>query len=234
MMENCYSYLDENINVINDKIQNACNIAGRNTNEITLLAITKTIRQEIIESVLQKGIFEIGENKVQEMLEKHAHLSNIHHKTHIVGHLQKNKVKYLPTKVDMVQSVDSLKLAQALDAEYAKHNLNCQVLVQVNIGLESSKTGVLQQDAEQLCIDIMNLKNLELKGLMCIPPYCEGDKIRNYFEKMYKLFIDIRDEKMDNSSMSILSMGMSSDYDKAILEGSTMVRIGTSLFGQRY
>ena len=233
MMENYYNFLDENIIEINDKIINACKEAQKNISDITLIGITKTVSSDVIFKAIEKGVVNIGENKVQEMLSKYDDLKSIKHKTHIVGHLQTNKVKYLPHKIDMIQSVDSIKLANTINKEYAKENLLCEVLVEVNIGNENNKTGILYDDTEKLCLEILKLPNIRLKGLMCIPPICENDMVRKYFEKMYALFIDISRKKLDNIYMDTLSMGMSQDYDLAIKEGATMVRIGTSLFGKR-
>ncbi|MEG2054187.1 MAG: YggS family pyridoxal phosphate-dependent enzyme [Oscillospiraceae bacterium] len=175
----------------------------------------------------------MGENKVQEMLQKCDYLSATPHKTHIIGHLQTNKVKFLPDKVQMIQSVDSEKLVDEIEKCYGAENKICEVLVEVNIGDEIAKTGINKNDAESLCYYIAQRQHLALKGLMCIPPNCEGDMVRKYFEKMYAMFVDIRAKKLDNSNIDTLSMGMSGDFDLAIMEGATMVRVGTSLFGKR-
>ncbi|MDO5601866.1 MAG: YggS family pyridoxal phosphate-dependent enzyme [Oscillospiraceae bacterium] len=236
MTENCceYEWLRQNIREVRQKIQEAAEKAGRSPSEITLLGVTKTVSQEIVAQALDMGITEIGENKVQEMLAKQPYLQAKPHRTHIIGHLQTNKVKYLPGKADMIQSVDSIRLADKIESVYAAAGLTAEVLVEVNIGEEAGKTGAAPQDTELLCAHIMGLAHLRLKGLMTIPPVCQGDGVRNYFAKMYQLFVDIKTKKLDNKDIDILSMGMSGDFEYAILEGSTMVRVGTSLFGKRH
>lgn len=236
MMENCceYAWLLQNIEDIRQRIETAADNAGRNAGEITLLGVTKTIPAQIVSQALHFGVKEIGENKVQEMLEKHSALESIPHKTHIIGHLQTNKVKYLPGKVQLIQSVDSIKLADKIEQTFAAAGLTAEILIEVNIGREEGKTGIAVQDLERLCLHVAALPHIRLRGLMAIPPACQGDLVRNYFAKMYQLFVDIKTKKLDNKDIDILSMGMSGDFESAIMEGSTMVRVGTSLFGKRH
>lgn len=235
MMESCsnFNWLHDNIDRVREKMEKAAQKANRSCDDITLLAVTKTVPQEIIGEAIRYGLTEIGENKVQEMLEKDTYLADFSHKTHIIGHLQTNKVKYLPQKVQMIQSVDSIKLADKIEQVFAASSSAVDVLVEVNIGEEQGKTGILPQQAIELCRYVETLPHIKLRGLMAIPPICQGDLVRNYFAKMYQLFVDIREKKSDNKDIDILSMGMSGDFESAILEGSTMVRVGTSLFGKR-
>lgn len=233
MMESCYDYLKENYAAAAEKISAAAKKSGRSAEDITLVSVTKTVPQEIIAQAIKLGAYDIGENKVQEMLSKEEYLSAYPHKTHIIGHLQTNKVKYLPGKVAMIQSVDSEKLADEIEKVFGAKDMCCDVLAEVNIGGEESKSGVSPEKLEQLCIYLQEKPHIRLKGLMCIPPICENDLVRNYFAEMYKLFVDIREKKLDNRNINILSMGMSADYEAAITEGANMVRIGTSLFGKR-
>ncbi|MDD3430331.1 MAG: YggS family pyridoxal phosphate-dependent enzyme [Oscillospiraceae bacterium] len=234
MTENFYSWLEENKKHIEERMRKAEQKAGKPENSTTLLAVTKTVPQETIAAAIGLGIKEIGENKVQEMLQKYDGLQHLQHTTHIIGHLQTNKVKYLPSKIQMVQSVDSIKLAKALNAVCAKANKSIDVLVEVNIGGEACKSGIVPECATELCAQIAEeYPCLHLRGLMAIPPVCENDRVRAYFAQMYKLFVDIAAKKLDNVNIDILSMGMSHDFEEAILEGATLVRVGTSLFGHR-
>ena len=152
---------------------------------------------------------------------------------HIIGQLQTNKVKYLPPLTKCIQSVDSVKLAKEIDKQYTKFNSVADVLVEVNIGYEDSKSGIDIINAYEFIHEISELKGLHVKGLMCVPPICEGDMVRKYFAQMYQLFVDIQSKKVDNVNMSILSMGMSDDYKYAIMEGSNLIRVGSKIFGRR-
>lgn len=220
---------------IEERLHTVCASCGRSRDEITLMAVTKTVDPLRINAALDSGITCIGENRVQEYLSKKddLHLNGV--TKCLIGHLQTNKVKQIVGTVDRIESVDSVRLAQAIsERSLQQRGIPTDVLVEVNIGDEDSKSGVAADRLEELLWEIASLKGICVRGLMTIPPICnEETKKRAFFSQMRKLFIDIQSKKVDNVSMDILSMGMSSDYAEAILEGSTQVRIGSALFGQR-
>ncbi len=224
--------IHDNIARIRERMASACARAGRSPEEVTLLAVTKTVAVERINLAIADGITQIGENRVQEYLSKKDALLPV--TSHLIGHLQTNKVAQIADKVSMVQSVDSVRVAEALDKAAAKSGVKLDILAQVNIGGEDSKSGVSPQEAEEFCAQLREFSSLNLRGMMTIPPISQTEREkREYFFRMSQLFIDIRTKNVDNSSMDILSMGMSDDYEEAILEGSTMVRIGSAIFGKR-
>lgn len=226
--------LEENLKVIRDNIGEAAVKSGRNPQDITLLAATKTVPVPVINKGIALGINTIGENKVQELCEKYDALNLTHCDCQFIGHLQTNKAKQLIGKVSMIQSVDSVKLAQEISRLSAAQNRTTNILIEVNIGSEENKSGVLPQNLEELISQIFGLPAISVRGLMAIPPICENNfEVRQYFSNMYKYFIDIKGKKIDNISMDYLSMGMSGDYAQAILEGANMVRVGSALFGAR-
>lgn len=228
------SFVRDNLARIEEDICAACAAAGRRREEITLMAVTKTVDPLRINTALQAGIRCIGENRVQEYLSKKDDLCLEGVQRHLIGHLQTNKVKQIVGQVDMIQSVDSLRLATAIDRCSAPCGNATEVLVEVNIGDEASKSGVAPEELLPLLEQIAALPFVRVRGLMCIPPISDSEATRReYFSRMQKLFVDIRDKNMDNIHMDILSMGMSADYREAIREGSTMVRVGTALFGRR-
>ena len=222
----------ENYKEIRENIAAAAVRSGRRLEDITLLAATKTVPAEVINFAIESGITYIGENRVQEFLSKENDVTKAVHKQ-FIGHLQTNKVKDIVGKVELIQSVGSLKLARAINAQSEKLGIVTDVLIEVNIGEEESKSGISPEMLEELVSEIRELPAVRLRGLMAIPPVCE-EPSQNipYFDKMCKLFIDIRDKNKDNN-ISILSMGMSDDYVQAIEHGATMVRLGTALFGRR-
>lgn len=223
---------DYNYSVIIKDIEKAAFKSGRKAEDIILLAATKTVDVDTINYAINKGISYIGENKVQEFLSKDDHVVEAHR--HFIGHLQTNKVKDIIGKVEMIHSVDSLKLAKEISKQAQKKNIDVDILLEINIGDEDSKWGFSPENLEKNLLEISRLPNVFVKGLMAIPPICEnGEENRQFFKKMYKLFIDIRDKKIDNSSMEYLSMGMSDDFAIAIEEGSNIIRLGTALFGKR-
>ncbi len=226
--------LEENLKVIRDNIGEAAIKSGRNPQNITLLAATKTVPVPVINKGIALGINTIGENKVQELCEKYDELDLTNCDCQFIGHLQTNKVKQLIGKVSMIQSVDSVKLAQEISRLSAAQNRTTNILIEVNIGSEENKSGILPQNLEELISQISCLPAISIRGLMAIPPICENNfEVRQYFSNMYKYFIDIKGKKIDNISMDYLSMGMSGDYAQAILEGANMVRVGSALFGAR-
>ena len=208
--------------------------AGKTRDDITFLSATKTVEPEYINYAISLGLSYIGENKVQELLSKYDQYNLENCSLQFIGHLQSNKVRQIVGKVDLIQSIDSMKLAKEVSKCSLKNNITSDILVEVNIGKEENKSGVMPEMLEELVEEISTLPAVNVKGLMTIPPICEKkDEIRRYFEKMNRLFLDISSKKLDNVSMDILSMGMSSDYYEAILEGANMVRIGSALFGNR-
>lgn len=224
----------DNLKSIKENIYNAALKSGRNPNDITLLAATKTVSSSIINYAISLGINNIGENKVQELSSKYDELAIDNCSLHMIGHLQTNKVKKIIGKVKLIQSVDSIKLASEISKLSLQNNIIAEVLIEVNIGKEEKKSGVFPENLLELLEKISGFKSIKVRGLMAIPPiYKENSQKRMCFSKMNKLFIDIREKKIDNINMDILSIGMSNDYVEAILEGSTMVRIGSALFGKR-
>ena len=223
----------ENCRRVEEQICEACARAGRSREEVTLIGVSKTVEAERVQAAVDAGITQLGENRVQELCEKQPQISG-NPTWHLIGHLQTNKVKQVVGKVALIQSVDSTRLAKHIEKASAALDVVTPVLVEVNIGREASKSGVFAPDLQKTLEEIAVLPHISVQGLMCVPPISDSsDKKRNYFLKMHQLFLDIRDKKLDNVDMSILSMGMSADFSEAILEGSTMVRVGTALFGQR-
>lgn len=233
-MERSLTDIKYNYDFINEKIAEAAMKAGKTRDDITFLSATKTVEPEYINYAISLGLSYIGENKVQELLSKYDQYNLENCSLQFIGHLQSNKVRQIVGKVDLIQSIDSMKLAKEVSKCSLKNNITSDILVEVNIGKEENKSGVMPEMLEELVEEIITLPAVNVKGLMTIPPICEKkDEIRRYFEKMNRLFLDISSKKLDNVSMDILSMGMSSDYYEAILEGANMVRIGSALFGNR-
>jgi hypothetical protein len=229
-----FDYIAANVFKIREKIAQAAEKSGRKSEDIQLMAVTKTMPAQAVAAAFDSGITLFGENRVQELLEKLPQLDMTGRSAHIIGHLQSNKVKYIIDKVDMIQSLDSLTLAQEINRLSEKAGKVMKVLVEVNIGRELSKSGVLPQELDSFIENLKSFENLKICGLMSIPPAStDKEKTRAYFAQIRKLFIDIAEKKSDNINMNILSMGMSSDFDIAIEEGSNLVRVGTLIFGKR-
>ena len=229
-----FQEIGDHIETVQARIKLAAEKSGRKPSDITLVAVTKTMPASDVSAALACGVTVFGENRVQEMLTKLPQLTMRGRQAHIIGHLQTNKVKSIIDKVDMIQSVDSLHLAREIDLQAEKCDRRMDVLIEVNIGGEASKSGVEPDKLPQLLDEIASMKHIRVCGLMSIPPFCEEKELaRQYFVKMNKLFVDIGEKKTDNMNMSILSMGMSGDFDVAIEEGSNMVRVGTAIFGKR-
>ena len=234
MMARSFTDVEYNYKLINERIAEAAQKVGKKREDITFLAATKTVDAQTINHAISLGLDHIGENRVQELLSKYEDYDLSNCSLQFIGHLQTNKVRQIVGKVDLIQSVDSLKLAQEIAAQSVKRNLTTDILVEVNIGKEENKSGVFEENLEELLTQIAQIHGISVQGLMTIPPICDNkQKISEYFNKMHRLFIDISQKKLDNINMSILSMGMSDDYYEAILEGATMVRIGSALFGAR-
>lgn len=227
--------VEENYKRVLDRVNEAAVKAGRNTDDVRLMAVTKTVESPYINRAIELGADLIGENRVQEYLGKkdELHLDGV--EKHLIGRLQTNKVKYIVGEVDMIESVDSLKLAQEISKQSVKHGVVTPVLVEVNIGKEESKSGIFIEQLHDLLCEIATLEAVKVKGLMTIPPICDSEsEVSKYFEAMHQSFIDIKDEKIDNIDMEILSMGMSGDFEAAIAEGSNIVRVGSAIFGARH
>lgn len=225
---------DENYLQILERISRAAEKSGRRGDEITLLAATKTVPLPVVQYAIQKGITCIGENRVQELLEKSDGIDRSKCDVQFIGRLQTNKVKFLPDKVSCIQSVDSLRVAQEISRQCVRQNQTMKILVEVNIGLEESKGGILPENLFAFIDQVRELKNITVSGLMAIPPAeAGGATLNNYFLQMQKYYVDMQSKSMDNVFMECLSMGMSADFPLAIECGSTMVRIGSSLFGAR-
>ena len=226
-------FIKQNLAEVEEKICAACKRAGRERKEVALIAVSKTKPVEMLEACMAEGIAVFGENKVQELCEKYEVLPKDLH-WHMIGHLQRNKVKYITDKVELIHSVDSLRLAQAISDDAVKKGVNVDILIEVNVGEEDSKFGLKTEETESLVREISALPNVFIKGLMTIAPYTEvPEDNRTIFRTLKQLSVDIERKNIDNVSMSVLSMGMTGDYEVAIEEGATMVRVGTGIFGER-
>lgn len=225
--------LKENLANVEQNIVEACKRAGRAREDVTLIAVSKTKPVSMLEEIYTENIRDFGENKVQEMCDKMDKLpSDI--KWHMIGHLQRNKVKYIVGRVSLIHSVDTYRLAEEINIQAKKKNIIVPILVEVNIAGEESKFGTTAEDAILLVEEISKLENVRIKGLMTIAPYVvDAEENRLYFRKIKQLSVDIINKNIDNVSMEILSMGMTGDYAVAIEEGATMVRVGTGIFGER-
>lgn len=225
--------IQENLAQVRKNIEEACKKAGRDVNEVTLIAVSKTKPVSMLQEAYNAGSREFGENKVQEIMDKYPQLpSDIH--WHMIGHLQRNKVKYIVDKVCLIHSVDSLRLAEEISAQAVKKQAEVDILVEVNIAQEESKFGTSREEAIALVEEISKFPNIHIKGLMTIAPFIENpEDNRKYFKEIKELSVDIKQKNIDNVTMGILSMGMTGDYMVAIEEGATMVRVGTGIFGER-
>ena len=223
----------KNLDKVQKNILTACTKANRNVDDVTLIAVSKTKPVELLQEAYDAGVRDFGENKVQEIMDKYDKLpSDI--RWHMIGHLQRNKVKYIIDKVVLIHSVDSLRLAEEISKQAQKHNLTMPILVELNIGDEDSKFGTSLEEAITLVKEISLLPNIQIKGLMTVAPFVDdAEENRHYFNTMKHLSVDIMNENIDNVCMDILSMGMTGDYEVAIDEGATMVRVGTGIFGER-
>lgn len=245
--------IQDNITKVLQNIESACKRSHRSKEEVLLIAVSKTKPIEMLKEAYEAGIREFGENKVQELCDKEEKVKDFetfHNQPestekqpdnstndihwHMIGHLQRNKVKYIVDKVTLIHSVDSLRLAEQIDIEAKKKGILVDILIEINIASEESKFGVKPSEAEELIHEISGLSSVRIKGLMTVAPYTENaEENRTYFKKMHQLYVDIKEKNIDNVTMKILSMGMTGDYEVAIEEGSTMVRVGTGIFGER-
>ena len=227
------SYIEENLNSIKKEIEVICQEKNIDSSGIKLVAVTKTIDADKINQVIELGITDIGENKVQEITDKFENIKK-GVMWHLIGHLQSNKVKYIIDKVDLIHSVDSISLAKEISLRAGKINRTMDVLIQVNPADEESKFGIEYDETENFIREVSQLSNIRIRGLMTIAPFYEDlEKVRPYFKMMKQKFDSLKNLKKENVSMDYLSMGMTSDYIVAIEEGSNLVRIGTGIFGKR-
>ncbi len=223
----------ENLKDIRQRVADACRRAGRNPETITLVAVSKTKPAEMLQEAYDAGVRDFGENKVQEMMQKEEILpADI--RWHMIGHLQRNKVKYLMGKTELIHSVDSLRLAEEISRLSVKNQICTDILIEVNIAGEESKFGTSRQEAFDLVRAAAQLPGIRIRGLMTVAPYTEHpENNRGYFRKIRELSVDIAAENIDNVHMDFLSMGMTGDFEIAIEEGATHVRVGTGIFGER-
>ncbi len=222
--------IKDNVKRVMEEIAQAAVCAGRNPEDITLVGVTKTVTAQQAKELMETGVFHLGENRVQSLLDKYEILKD-EPVWHLIGHLQTNKVKYIADKVSMIHSVDSLKLAEEIDKRFGEAGRKTDILVQVNISGEESKFGIRPEDAFAFMERLSVLKNISVCGLMTMAPKTDhSDECRKFFYGLHKLSVDIQARKYDNINMKHLSMGMSGDFREAILEGATIVRIGSALF----
>ena len=238
--------MKDRIQDVESRIQAACDRAGRKRSEVTLIAVSKTKPVSMVKEAYELGMRHFGENKVQELVSKYEELQGTFNEAvywHLIGHLQRNKVKYIVDKAVLIHSVDSLRLAEQIEEEAAKKGITCDILIEVNIAEEETKFGVTANEVYPLVDEVRNLPHIRLRGLMTIAPYTENpEKNREYFKKLRELYVDIKTKNIDNTvkgklrnngHFDTLSMGMTGDFEVAIEEGATMVRVGTGIFGER-
>lgn len=225
--------IKENIISVENNIKTALEASGRSINEAKLIAVSKTKPVSMLEEAYSYGIRDFGENKVQELCDKYEKLPK-DIRWHLIGHLQRNKVKYIVDKAYLIHSVDSLRLAEEIQKEAEKKEVDVDILIEVNVAMEDTKYGVSCEETEDLVRQIAVLPNVHIKGLMTIAPYTENavDNVV-YFDKLKQLSVDIAEKNIDNVYMNVLSMGMTGDYEEAVKAGSTYVRVGTGIFGER-
>jgi len=226
------SYVEQNINWLKNEIINTCAQVGRDPEEVNLIAVTKTIDTFRINEAVNKGIKEVGENRVQEIIDKYDKISEVN--WHMIGHLQTNKVKYIIDKVKLIHSLDRINLATEINNRAKQQNLEARVLIQVNVAKEDTKFGIASEEVYGFIESIYNLENIKIQGLMTIAPYVEEpEEVRKYFKELKNIFEEIKMRNYKGVEMKYLSMGMTNDFKIAIEEGSNMIRVGTAIFGER-
>ena len=225
--------IKENLDQVRETINAACIRAGRRPEEVTLIAVSKTKPVPMLEEAYAAGTRDFGENKVQEILAKKPELPQ-DIRWHMIGHLQRNKVSQVIGNAVMIHSVDSLRLARQIEAEAAKKEVDVDILLEVNVAREESKYGFMLEEVEDAVMAIKDFPHVHIKGLMTIAPFVDNpEENRGIFKKLFEFAVDIGGKNIDNVTMSVLSMGMTGDYEVAIEEGATMVRVGTGIFGSR-
>lgn len=225
--------IKENLISVENEIREACLRAGRRREDVTLIAVSKTKPVSDLEEAYALGVRVFGENKVQELADKYEVLPK-DIEWHMIGHLQRNKVKYIIDKVALIHSVDSLRLAETIEKEAAKRNITVNILIEVNVAREESKFGLMPEELEEFIAKISDFSHIRVKGLMTIAPFvADSEENRVIFQRLHKLSVDIETKNVDNITMRVLSMGMTNDYSVAVEEGATMVRVGTGIFGAR-
>lgn len=230
---NDLEWVKDNLNEVEERITAACKRNGRKREEVTLIAVSKTKPVEMIEKVYETGVRNFGENWVQELKEK-TEIVKEEINWHLIGHLQRNKVKYIIDKVACIHSVDSYRLAEQIDAEAKKKGITVNILLEVNVAEEDTKFGLKVEETEALVREIAPLEHVKVKGLMTIAPFVGNpEENRMVFRKLRQLSVDIKSKNIDNVCMDELSMGMTNDFEVAIEEGATLIRVGTAIFGQR-
>ena len=223
----------ENLKKVEEKIQRACERSGRSRSEVTLIAVSKTKPIEMMQEAMETGVNIFGENKVQEIVKKEVELPK-DVEWHLIGHLQRNKVRQIAGKVKRIHSVDSLRLAEQIQKEYEKIGEIADILLEVNVAREESKYGLMPEETEAVIREIANFPNIKVHGLMTIAPFVEDpEKNRIHFQNLRKLLVDINAKNIDNISMDELSMGMIGYYEVAIEKGATYIRVGTCIFDSR-
>ena len=222
-----------NYNEVKARMEAACVRAGRNPKDVTLIAVSKTKPVSMLVEAYEAGARTFGENKVQEIVKKFPQMPE-DAKFHMIGHLQTNKVGQVIEKVELIHSVDSVHLAEKIEKEAAKRNMIANILLEVNVAREDSKFGLYMEDVIGVLQSVREFPHVCVKGLMTIAPYVENaEENRKYFKDLYQLYVDIKSKNLDNGTMSVLSMGMTGDYEVAVEEGATMIRVGTGIFGSR-
>ena len=223
----------DNLEQVKQKIKDACDRAGRDEKDVTLISVSKTKPLSMLTEAYEAGARDFGENKVQELLDK-IPLMPEDVRWHMIGHLQRNKVKYIVGKVYMIHSVDSLRLAEEISKEAVKQQTEVRILLEVNVAGEESKFGATVEETEELVQSVSRLPGIRICGLMTIAPFVENaEDNRLFFRKLRQMSVDIERKNIDNVSMNVLSMGMTGDYTVAVEEGAAYVRVGTGIFGER-
>lgn len=226
--------IKSNLSKVYANIERAAKRSGRDVNDITLIAVSKTKPVSMIKECIECGTVIFGENKAREMASKISELHDDNLNWHFIGHLQRNKVKYVVGNACMIHSVDSVRLAEAINAEAVKKGVICDILIEVNIACEDTKFGIKAEDIYDFIDEIRNFPNIKIRGLMTIAPYVDNpEDNRIHFKHLRNLLVDINSKNIDNVYMDVLSMGMTGDYEVAVEEGATIVRVGTGIFGDR-
>ena len=225
--------IKENLEEVREKIRQACQRSGRRGEDVTLISVSKTKPVEMLREAYEAGSRDFGENRVQEIMEKYGQMPE-DVRWHMIGHLQKNKVRQVIDKAVLIHSVDTVELAEQIEKDAAKRDLTVDILLEVNVAEEESKFGFRTEEVEAAVMKIKEFPHVHIKGLMTIAPFVSNSEDnREVFKKLYQLYVDIRSKNIDNVNMSVLSMGMTGDYEVAVEEGATMIRVGTGIFGAR-